>query len=97
MRRKNTETIGDVLKQFFEENRFLKTKVAESRVVSGWGNILGQTVASYTTNIYLKNNTLYVHLRSSVLRAELLAAKEMIMSNLNKYAGMDIVKDIIFR
>ncbi|GAB6011384.1 DciA family protein [Viscerimonas tarda] len=97
MRRRNTESLGEVIKQFFEENRFIKAKVAESRIISGWGKILGPAIASYTTNIYLKNNILYIHLSSSVLRAELMMSKERIITNLNKYAGMDIVKEIIFR
>lgn len=97
MRRKNTESIGEVIKQFFEENRFIRAKVAESRVLTGWGKILGPSVSSFTTNIYLKNNILYVSLSSSVLRAELIMSKERIIANLNKYAEMDIVKEIIFR
>lgn len=97
MRKKNTETIGDVLREFFEENQFIKAKIAESRVVSGWSSLFGSTIASYTTNVYLKHNTLYVHLRSSVLRAELMMAKDKIISSLNKHAEMDIVKEIIFR
>lgn len=97
MRRKNTESIGEAIKQFFEENSFIKKKVAESRVLSGWGKILGPAISSYTTNIYLKNNILYVHISSSVLRAELMMSKEKIMANLNKHVEMDIVKEIIFR
>jgi predicted nucleic acid-binding Zn ribbon protein len=97
MRRKNTESIAEVLRQFFEENAFIKTKLAESRVVSGWGKMFGAVVSSYTTNIYLRNNVLYVHLNSSVLRSELLMSKEKIIANLNVHAGMNVVKDIIFR
>ncbi len=97
MRKRNTESIGEVMKQFFEENRFFKQKLAESRVLTGWGKILGSVVNSYTDNIYLKNNILYVHLTSSVLRAELILCKDKLISNLNSYAGIDVVKDIIFR
>lgn len=97
MRKRNTESIGEVLKQFFEENRFFRQKIAESRVVSGWSKIVGSVAGSYTDSIYLKNNTLYVHLTSSVLRNELMMCKEKLISNLNNYAGLDVVKDIIFR
>ena len=41
MRKRNTESIGEVLKQFFEENQFFKRKIAESRVISGWSQLLG--------------------------------------------------------
>lgn len=97
MRKRNTETIGEVLKQFFEENAFIRRKLAESRVVTGWSKLLGRSIASYTTNIYLRQGILYVHLSSSVLRAELLMAKERLIHNLNQHAGMAVVNDIIFR
>ncbi len=97
MRKRNTESIGEVIKQFFDSNAFLKTKLAESRVVTGWPRLMGKGIASYTTNIYLKGGILYIHLSSSVLRSELLMAKERLISNLNNYAGMSVVDDIIFR
>lgn len=97
MRKRNTESIGDVLKQFFEENRFFRRKIAESRVISGWSKIVGSVAASYTDNIYIHNNILYINLTSSVLRAELIMFKDKLISNLNEHAGMDIVKDIVFR
>lgn len=97
MRKKNTESIGEVLKQFFEENKFIKQKLAESRAVTGWGKLLGKSIASYTTNIYLRNGILYVHLNSSVLRSELLMAKERLIIKLNEHAGMHVINEIIFR
>ncbi len=97
MRKRNTESLGEVLKQYFEENQFIKRKIAESRAVTGWKQVLGQMIASYTTNIYFRNGVLYVSLNSSVLRSELLMAKERLIDKLNEYAGMPIVNDIVFR
>ena len=97
MRKKNTESIGEVLKAFFEENQFLKNKTAESRLITGWASLLGETIASYTSNVYFKNGILYVHLRSSVLRAELMMSKDRLITSLNEYTKTDILKNIIFR
>lgn len=97
MRKHNTESLGEALRQFFEENPFFQRKLAESRVISGWRKILGSAVSSYTTNIYFRNNILYVHLSSSVLRAELIMVKERIVQNLNTHVGMEVIQDIIFR
>lgn len=97
MRKRNTESIGEAIRQFFEENQFIKRKVAESRVVTGWPKMLGQMIASYTTNIYLRHGILYVHLSSSVLRSELLMAKDHLQKKLNDHAGMHVVDDIVFR
>lgn len=97
MRKRNTESIGEVLKQYFEENQFIKKKLAESRAVTGWSKLLGTMISSYTTNIYLRNGVLYVSLNSSVLRSELQMAKDRLISKLNEHAGMHVVNDIIFR
>ncbi len=97
MRKRNTESIGEVLRQFFEENQFFKRKFAESRAVTGWLKLLGSMISSYTTNIYLRNGVLYVSLSSSVLRSELMMAKDKLITKLNEHAGMPVVNDIVFR
>ena len=97
MRKRNTETIGEVLREFFEENQFFKRKFAESRIISGWSKLFGASINAYTTNLYLRNGILYVHLSSSVLRSELLMSKERLIKSLNEHAGMNVVTEIIFR
>lgn len=86
-----------MLRQYFDENPFFKRKFAESRVISGWGMLLGKAIAGYTTNIYLRNGVLYVHLSSSVLRSELMMARERLINKLNEHAGLPVVNDIVFR
>lgn len=97
MRKKNTESLGEVLRQFFEENQFIKRKLAESRVISGWSQLFGSSINAYTTNLYLKGGTLYVHLSSSILRAELMMSRGKLIKSLNEHAGMDVVKEIMFK
>lgn len=97
MRRRNTESIGEVIRQYFEENPFIKRKIAENRAVEGWAKMMGRSATNYTTNIYLRNSVMYIHLSSSVLRSELLMAKDRLIKNLNDYAGMQVVDDIILR
>ncbi|MFV0470336.1 MAG: DUF721 domain-containing protein [Dysgonomonas sp.] len=97
MRKKNTQRIGEALRQYFNENPFFRRKIAESRVISGWSFLFGNTVKNYTSDIYLKNNILHIQLASSVLRSELMMAKERMIAALNEYAGMKVVDDIIFK
>lgn len=97
MRKKNTESVGEVLQQFFSENQFFRRKLAESRIISGWSNLMGKAITSYTTNLYIKNGILYISLSSSVLRSELIMAKDVLISRLNKMAGMAVIEDIVFR
>jgi predicted nucleic acid-binding Zn ribbon protein len=97
MLKHESKSIGDVLSEYFKENTFLRTKIAEHRAVAAWRELLGTGVNKYTKNVYLKRNTLYVQLSSSVLRAELQMNKESLIEKLNEAAGMPIVYDIVLR
>ena len=54
-------------------------------------------VSNYTTDVHLKNKTLYVSLSSSVLRQELSYGKQKIVDLLNKELGKKIIQKIVLR
>ena len=58
---------------------------------------MGNNVNSYTNEIILKKNTLYVNLSSSVLRQELSFGKQKIVDLLNKELGKTVIKKIVLR
>lgn len=97
MQKKNAQPLSDALSDFFNENNVLRVKLAQQRVVRGWNELLGEGISQYTGNIYFNRDTLYVHLTSAVLRAELMMIKEDLIKKLNGYAELTVVKDIVFR
>ena len=97
MQKKNAQPLSEVLSNFFDNNGLLKTKLAEHRVVTAWHEVLGESVAHYTKNVYFSRRTLYVQLTSAVLRTELLMNKEALISKLNDFSGVKVVRDIVFR
>ena len=54
-------------------------------------------VANYTTDLNLKNGTLYIKLKSSALREELSYGKEKIIKLLNEKLKKDLIKKIVLR
>lgn len=88
--------IGDVLKQFIQENK-LQSGIDKIDVRDAWKNLMGNGVNNYTTEILLKGTTLYVALSSAVLREELSYGKEKIIKMINEELRKDIVTDLIFR
>lgn len=96
MRRNNTELIGDILRKFLREEG-LETPLNEQRLISAWKDVIGADIARYTSNLYIKNQILYVHLTSSVLRQELMMGRELLVKNLNNYVGSKVIINIIFR
>ncbi len=96
MKRNNTELLGDVLRRFLRQEG-LETPLNEYRLVDAWKDVVGPTITRYTTNLYIRNQVLYVHLSSSVVRQELLMARSMLVRNLNARVGSQVIVDIVFR
>ena len=61
-----------------------------------WSNVIGENVSKYTENIYIKDNTLFLKINSSVLKQELSYGKDKIIENFNKEVGSNEIKKIVF-
>lgn len=96
MRRSKTISIAEAVSDYIKEMN-LGGKLNEIGVINSWEGIVGKAISSRTTKIYIKDNVLYVHLNSSVVRNELLMLREVLKEKLNEKAGNEIVKDIVLR
>ena len=92
----NESSIGDVLKEIIQNNK-LQPGMDQVSVKEAWVSLMGNGVNSYTKNVSLKGNTLYVELTSSVLREELSHGKSKIIAMINEELRRDIVKDVVLR
>ena len=95
MKRNNTEQVGDIIRQFLRQEG-LESPLNEYRLIESWKDVVGPAIARYTSNLYIKNQTLHVHLTSSVLRQELMMGRELLIRNLNKTVGSQVIVDINF-
>jgi predicted nucleic acid-binding Zn ribbon protein len=96
MRRKNTQTIGEVLHEYIEAMS-LRRRLKESGIERIWEELLGKNAASLTRKVYIRNGTLFAYLNSSVLRNEILMMRETIIDRINEQAGEEIVTKIVLR
>ena len=96
MRKSNTQTLGQAIKEYLKALNIDK-KINEVRLINSWEEVIGKTIAKATTNIYIKNKTLFVFLNSSVIRNELFMLKEEILKALNKKAGEKIIERIVLK
>ncbi|WP_321332838.1 DUF721 domain-containing protein [uncultured Bacteroides sp.] len=96
MKRNNAEQIGKLIQQFLRQES-LEAPLNEQRLIAAWKEVLGPTINAYTKELYIKNQILYVHLTSSVLRQELMMGRELMVRNLNKRVGATVITNIIFR
>ncbi len=96
MKRNNASQIGLLIRQFMRQNG-MESPLNEYRLVEAWKDVVGPAIAKYTTNLYIKNQILYVHLSSSVLRQELMMGRDLLVKNLNNQVGAQVIVNIIFR
>ena len=96
MRKSNTQTIANVIKDYLKETQ-IEGKLKEVQVVNSWEELVGKVIARRTNRIYIKNGKLYLHMNSSIVKNELLMHREGIIERINTNAGEEIVKEIVIR
>ena len=96
MKRNNAEQIGILIRNFLRQES-LESPLNEQKLLRSWAEVLGPTIASYTKDLYIKNQVLYVHLTSAALRQELMMGRELLVRNLNRHVGADVIHNSIFR
>lgn len=95
MIRKNAEAVGDIVRRFLREEG-LETPYNEYRLVQAWPEVMGEGIARYTSDVQIRNGKLYVRLRSSVLRQELMLNRPLLVHRLNEYVGAQVIEGIVF-
>ncbi|MCT4602421.1 MAG: DUF721 domain-containing protein [Marinifilum sp.] len=96
MRRSNTQKIDELIKEVLKESK-LDVKLKEYELVNSWEKVIGKTVANATTDIYIRNRRLFVAVRSSVIRNELMIIRDGLVKALNREVKANIIDDIVVR
>ena len=96
MERRKTEKVTDVLYQYLRLND-LEGPLNEYRLLQAWEGVMGEYVERCTIQKYLRNQTLYVHISSAALRADLMMRRSEIMKALNDHVGAIVIYDLILR
>lgn len=96
MKRNNAEQIGKLIQQFLRQES-LESPLNEQRLLDSWEPLVGPTINSYTRDLYIRNQVLYVHVTSAALRQELMMGRDLLVRNLNQRVGASVITNIIFR
>ena len=92
-----SKSLKNVIGNIIDSSNKLNSGLNNIKVQNLWREVMGNNVNSYTNEIVLKKNTLYVNLSSSVLRQELCFGKQKIIDLLNKELGKTVIKKIVLR
>ena len=93
MFRREVKSVADVLQQLLREEG-LETPLQQKRLIDSWETLTGRIVASYTTEKFIQNQTLYVKIVNPALRQDLAMMRQQLVKRLNEQVGSFIISDI---
>lgn len=94
-RKKDSLSIGDAIEHWMDQLR-VRGKYKETFIIQNWEKIMGTPIAKRTTNLYIRNKKLYIHLSSAPLKNELNQSKHKVVELLNKAAEDKVLDDVVF-
>ena len=96
MKRRNEQTIGEVLRQYLKMTQ-VENLVYVDRIAALWQETLGDDAARETERIHLQSGHLFVTLRSPALKNDLMMRRSAIARALNERLGSDVVQCVVIR
>ena len=96
MKRGGVKSISELVRATCREEG-LETPLNEYRLIKAWSQVLGENVKNYTGEMYIKNQILYVHVTSSVLRQELMMNRKNIVRRFNENVKAQVITEIILK
>jgi hypothetical protein len=95
MKKSNDQSLGDAIREMLDAYK-LNDKLDEVEAIKHWPDVVGEMITQYTKDIYIRNGKLFVRIENAALKNELLYARTTIIESLNKEAGKNVVKEIVF-
>ena len=91
MFRRKEQSIGEVLNFFLRQNG-LESPLNEFHLMnSAWRDVLGNAIMRYTGDMFIKNQTLHVEIKSPALKHDL-----FLVQQLNEKVGAQVITSIMF-
>ena len=93
MFKRQVQTIGEVLNRLLRQEG-LETPLLQRRLIDNWDEVAGSLAARYTTDKFIKNQTLFVKISNAALRQDLSMMRSELVVKLNQSVGAQIITDI---
>ena len=89
-------SIGDAIDKFLEQSR-IRGSIQALQIGDVWEDIMGKTIARYTEEIKIINDTLIITTHVAPLKQELIFQKEKIKLRVNEALGKKVIKEIVIK
>lgn len=95
MFKRQVQSIGELVMRNMR-SQGLETPLLQKRLIESWPQIAGEAISRYTTDVAIRNQTLYVRLGIPALRADLNMRRQEFVKRLNENVGAQVIADIRF-
>lgn len=96
MNRYNDVSLKDAIGAFLRDYG-LREKYLQATVQSRWSEIMGQTIAKHTNDVYVSGKTLTVFIDSSTLKHEMNQSRDKIIDLVNTAIGETVIEQVYIR
>lgn len=93
---REAKSITELLNRYLRDEG-LETPLNQSRLIDAWSEVVGKIVSDNTGSLYIRNNVLYVEIKSAALRSNLIYKRKVLVDLLNRHVGATVINDIMFR
>lgn len=95
MFRRKVQSMQTLLPDFLRRQG-LESPLRQRRLLTSWDDVVGEPIARYTSERFIKNQTLFVKVNNPALRADLSMGRSILLKSLNECAGAQVIVDIKF-
>lgn len=93
MFKRSVQPIQNLLNQFLRHEG-LETPLQQKRLIDAWETVAGRVVARYTSEKFIKNQTLFVRVLNPALKQDLSMMRSQLVQKLNAAVGASVITDI---
>lgn len=93
MFRREVKSISELLNAYLRQEG-LEVPLLQKRLIDSWEKVVGKTVASYTSDKSIRNQTLYVKILNPALRQDLSMMRTQLVKRLNAEVGSCVIADV---
>lgn len=93
MFKRDVQSITDILNKLLREEG-LEMPLMQKRLIDSWETVTGSIVARYTTEKYIKNQTLYVKIANPALRHDISMMRTQLVKRLNEHVGSFVINEV---
>jgi predicted nucleic acid-binding Zn ribbon protein len=94
-RKKEVAPLEEAFQELLKAYR-LKDKFDERVVVQAWPELMGNTVSSRTSSLYVKDKKLFVKLTSGPIKKEMIMNRSKVMGLIEGQFGKGVIEEVVF-